>query len=128
VFFPVCVSSVLGMVDSRSTSSTVSRRWLFLIFISIMFVAGTLNFTGTWAMTQQDFVDNRLFPGGPTAYYLSHFSRPGSKMRSMAYVVANIFADGTMVSYSSVELDSVSDIRCLCSYIEHLLSGRRTIY
>jgi hypothetical protein len=62
-----------------------------------MFVAGTLNFTGTWAVTQEDFVDNRLFPGGPTAYSGTHFGRPEAKMRTVAYIVANWLADGTMV-------------------------------
>jgi hypothetical protein len=92
IFFWCCVNSII-----KKPSVSFIRKWLLLGFACFMFVAGTLNFIGTWAITQEDFVDNRLFPGGPTVYNGSHFGRPEAKMRSIVYIVANMLSEGTMV-------------------------------
>jgi hypothetical protein len=97
---------MLKMTVSGATSRT-SRTWYFLAFVVVMFVAGTLNFIGTWAISQEDFVDNRLFPAGPSVYSGIHFGRAEAKMRSIAYIVANILADGLMVCHPDAKCSIV---------------------
>jgi hypothetical protein len=93
MFVWLCVNSVL-----KTSSYKVVRSQVLIALIFVFFVMGTINFISHWAMTQQDYVDNRLYPGGPIAYSADHYNRAASKMSNAAYVVANFFADSTMVS------------------------------
>lgn len=86
------------------------KVWLiYLIYISVIFVMGTLFFVSLLVSTQQSFINNRNYPGGPAAYEAVIFSEPLNMMGNAAYVIANWLADGLMVSASSLYS------ACLCS-------------
>jgi hypothetical protein len=93
MFVWLCVNNLLKTSSYKSTRSQV-----LIAFIFVLFAMGTLNFISDWAQTQQDNVDNRLYPGGPSAYSADHYGSAVSKMGNIAYVLANFFADSTMVS------------------------------
>jgi hypothetical protein len=92
IFFWFCAKSVW----KRTTCDPIRQR-LLLAFVIALFLMGTLYFTSNWAITQQDFVENRLYAGGPFLHYSTHFGRAGVRIANMAYSLATILADGTMV-------------------------------
>jgi hypothetical protein len=106
----------------RETSSSGLRKTLTLACIFILFVMGTLNLTGNTAISTEMFVNNRMFPGGPSAYLTANYEAPSNEMGNAAYFVSNFFADGIMVihvKYSPREHSSLAVLSC----IAHSLCG-----
>jgi len=80
-----------------TTRDNYTQRLPFIIFISLIFILGTL-FVGAIAkMTQFSFIDYRLFPGGPAAFEELEFSIPVDEISNVSYVIANWLADGMVV-------------------------------
>jgi hypothetical protein len=71
---------------------------------------GTLNFSGNTAISQLMFVDNRMYPGGPTVYLMEHYDSPINQMGNAGYIVANFFADATLVCEINFSLHLVTDL------------------
>jgi hypothetical protein len=67
---------------------------------------GTLNFGGNAALGQAMYVDNRVYPGGPTVWYMDHFDLPANQMGNAGYIISNFFTDATLVSESTRMHDS----------------------
>lgn len=86
------------LLISRRTRSNSHRNIAFLIYITTMFIMGTLFMAACAEMTQLSFVDNRNYSGGPAQYESDMFSIPVDNLGNVAYVVANWLADGLLVS------------------------------
>lgn len=71
----------------------------FLLYICCMFVLSTLYLVGSARFAQFTFIDDRNFPGGPSAYYVENFSTPIGFLGSICYAMENWFADGLLVSF-----------------------------
>jgi hypothetical protein len=116
VLAAVCLQSILHRDPTRQR-----RRWLMMGLVIILFAMGTINFAGNNAISVDMFVDNRSFPGGPSAYLAAYYSSPVNVMGNAAYCVANFVSDGIMVSSSCLSccrthphnLTDVSHLRCL---------------
>ncbi|KAJ7253097.1 hypothetical protein C8J57DRAFT_1184552 [Mycena rebaudengoi] len=70
---------------------------LFLLYISIEFILGTLLMGSTAKYTQLAFIENRNFPGGPGAYEVGMFSIPVGMLGHVAFVLTNLFSDALVV-------------------------------
>jgi hypothetical protein len=88
----LCFSSLWPKVSFRQPRSITT-----LAFIFVLFAMGTLNFSGNTAISQLMFVDNRMYPGGPTVYLMEHYDAPINVMGNAGYIVANFFTDATLV-------------------------------
>lgn len=72
-----------------------------LLFCCVIFILGTL-FMGSLAKyTQLAFIDNRNFPGGPSAYENVMFSIPVDEIGNVSFVLANWLCDAVIVSLVS---------------------------
>jgi hypothetical protein len=79
--------AIVAVLCAQSLIRAGTKRMnnIMLGFTFVLFVMGTLNFVGNTVVTSQMFVDNRMFPGGPSAYlgfiYSSVRTRLGSRPR-----------------------------------------------
>lgn len=73
-------------------------RLAYLAYISLIFTMGTIYYIPLLVSTQESFIDNRNYPGGPSAYEDVIFAKSFDMMGNAAYVVSTILADGLMVS------------------------------
>ncbi|KAF8803136.1 hypothetical protein BYT27DRAFT_7260457 [Phlegmacium glaucopus] len=79
------------------TKYNYTQRMFFIVYITLMFILGTL-FVGDIAkMTQLSYIDYRLFPGGPAAFEEQEFSIPIDKISIVSYVIGNWLADGMVI-------------------------------
>jgi hypothetical protein len=70
---------------------------ILLLYISLAFILVTL-FMGSLAQyTQLAFIENRNYPGGPSAYEEDMFSIPIDEMGNVSFVVGNWLADAVIV-------------------------------
>ncbi|KAG9307914.1 hypothetical protein JVU11DRAFT_9668 [Chiua virens] len=69
------------------------RHLLFLIYVCVMFIFGTLFLASNSQFTQLAFVNNRGYPGGPSAYEEQMFSIGVDEISNVSYVLANWLAD-----------------------------------
>ncbi|KAH7924330.1 hypothetical protein BV22DRAFT_1129896 [Leucogyrophana mollusca] len=82
------------------------RRWLFMLYISLMFSFGTAYIGINSTLWRNMFVDDRNYPGGPMGYSLGIYNQPPSVAANAFFVLANWFADGLLL------------YRCLVVYSE----------
>jgi len=73
------------------------RKRYFFAYVSFMWLFGTIFFISCCIFTDQAFVDDRNFPGGPNSYEEDMFSVPADEIGNVAFVLANWLADGLMV-------------------------------
>jgi hypothetical protein len=78
------------------------RTCITIVFVFILFVMGTINFAGETGISLKMFVNNRMYPGGPTVYLVDHYDDPINQMGNSGYIIANFFTDGLMVRRSRV--------------------------
>ncbi|KAH7916756.1 hypothetical protein BJ138DRAFT_7694 [Hygrophoropsis aurantiaca] len=95
VLFAMCFQSL--WVRMRA-SSTRSRKSVFLlIYVSVVFVLGTILFATNSQFIQLGFINDRNFPGGPSAYIEEMFSIPENIASNITFVLANWCADSLML-------------------------------
>lgn len=73
------------------------RDGLLLVFVLLIFTLSTV-FQGTaMQFTQQAFVDDRNFPGGPAAYEVVEFSLPIDSVANVTLVISCFLSDMLLV-------------------------------
>ncbi|KAH7918948.1 hypothetical protein BV22DRAFT_887473 [Leucogyrophana mollusca] len=77
----------------RARDMTRGRSMFFLVYVSTIFILGSITFGTNAEFAQLAFVDNRNFPGGPSAYQQEMFSLPVNIVSDVALVLANWCAD-----------------------------------
>lgn len=92
----------------RSVKRGTKNNWFLITFIWILFVMGTINFACNTRMTQLMFIDNRAFPGGPMAWFMTNYGNGVNTAGNAGYIIANFLADALLVSSSSSCLASSS--------------------
>jgi hypothetical protein len=68
-----------------------------MLYVGVVFLLCTLFVTSNTAFTQMAFIDDRNFPGGPSAYESDEFSIPVDNISNVAYVIANWCTDAVLV-------------------------------
>ncbi|KAI9066255.1 hypothetical protein FKP32DRAFT_1674001 [Trametes sanguinea] len=74
-----------------------SRSWFLFAYVFVLFLMGTLNLAGNTKMTQLMFIDNRAYPGGPSAWFFDNYDNPNNTAGNASYIIANFFADGLLL-------------------------------
>ena len=96
--------------------------WILVAFVVALLICGTVEVGATIKAGIMMFIDNRDFPGGPMAYFITEYSNPVETVGSTAYVLANLLADGVLVSQTSLQFPR----RCLiCTGLEDFNSAAR---
>ncbi|KAH9834557.1 uncharacterized protein C8Q71DRAFT_859538 [Rhodofomes roseus] len=82
--------------------ANMKRRVFFLIYITIMFILGTIFMAACAEMTQLSFIQYRNYPTGPSGYENDEFSIPADEAGNVAFVLTNWFADALLVWRCSI--------------------------
>jgi len=73
------------------------RSWILIAYSVVMFCLGLVFISMDLASQLLGFVDNRNFPGGPTAYSISQYSKPITVIPNACFVIAGWLADGFLL-------------------------------
>lgn len=73
------------------------RQMFLLIFISVIFVLGTVFMGAQAKFTQMAFIEYRNFPGGPSAYENAEYSVPVDEIANVCFIVGNWLMDAFLV-------------------------------
>ncbi|KAI0749659.1 hypothetical protein C8Q80DRAFT_1101643 [Daedaleopsis nitida] len=87
----------LWRIYPRSFKRGTANDWYLVAFTIIMFAMGTLNFACNTRMTELMFIDNRAFPGGPMAWFITNYADGVNTAGNAGYIIANFFADGLLL-------------------------------
>ena len=79
--------------EPRKTTKT----YFLLTYISCSFILGTLAISSSSVITQYTFIDDRNFPGGPSAFAAQDFSIGIQSMGDFCSVIGNWFTDALLV-------------------------------
>lgn len=92
VLFLMCFATLWkGRV--RSSKSTYGM----LIYISSLFILGTIGNASQMRIVQEAYIDNRNYPGGPGAYDVYDGSVLTNVLGTAAYIINAWLADGLLV-------------------------------
>ncbi|KAH9478938.1 hypothetical protein JR316_0009401 [Psilocybe cubensis] len=96
IVFTLFMMSFVQLIRTTNKRNLASKLPL-IIYISLIFILGTLIIGSGSKMTQLSFIDYRNIPGGPATFEEVEFSIPVDEVANVAYVLANWFADGMVV-------------------------------
>jgi len=68
-----------------------------LIFICILFVLGNIGNATTIVFGQKTYIDDRNYPGGPSAYFVEQSTNWSCVVANAVYIVNSWFQDGLLV-------------------------------
>lgn len=83
---------------TRTTNENRRKNTLFLWYITIMAILGTLYVISNSWIVDTAYVKHRLYSDGPFAYFLLNFSKPYTVLGSVCFVLISFMADGLIVS------------------------------
>ncbi len=72
------------------------RDYLFMLYISLLFIMGNVGNGTNIKVGEQTFVDFRNFPGGPSAYFATG-GGPVGLTCNVVYIINSWFQDGYLV-------------------------------
>lgn len=78
---------------SSKNAGPWKKRMGLLVYITIIFLLGILYMAGLLQFTQQSFIDDRLYPGGPNAYEEVMFSIPVDMLANVIMVLLTWMCD-----------------------------------
>ncbi|KAI5896433.1 uncharacterized protein SCHCODRAFT_02493744 [Schizophyllum commune H4-8] len=90
------VQALFVCISSRPQTSRAYAVSL-LAFVLLVFACGTLNYAANTELGLRVYVDNRMYPGGPSAFLLAHYADPCFIMGNASYVVASALADALLL-------------------------------
>ena len=82
----------------RKDPSRDSRRWALFTYTLAIFILATLALGSSLKWNELAFIDQRAYPGGPSAFYKAYFSYWVTMFSSSCFIVLNWMADGLLVS------------------------------
>ncbi|KAH7927480.1 hypothetical protein BV22DRAFT_1007014 [Leucogyrophana mollusca] len=90
----VCARSLLrGPRISTLPQPTRFRTWCLLVYISTLFILGTLHTIASVWDAQVSYIGHDNFPGGPLAYIDTLWHDPIPQMGAASYLISNWMAD-----------------------------------
>ncbi|KAI4526375.1 hypothetical protein K525DRAFT_259368 [Schizophyllum commune Loenen D] len=98
VLLTVTFMTVQALLASLRSNPHWSRTAMpLLAFVVIIVACGTLNFAGNTAISRRMFVENRMYPGGPSMFLDDHYDDPMNVLGNAGYIIANFFADALLL-------------------------------
>ncbi|KAH7929042.1 hypothetical protein BV22DRAFT_1029854 [Leucogyrophana mollusca] len=79
------------------TKRKPKKTWLYLAYLSVMFVLATLYLVSSARTIQLAYVNHRYYGAGPAAYDLLIFSEPITILGSATYVITNVMSDALIL-------------------------------
>jgi tellurite resistance protein TehA-like permease len=87
-----------------SNISRPPRANLWIVFVLVNFLLGTLNYvTSLWFLTQA-YVDHRFYAAGPSAWLVVEAGDLPSQINNSLCAVAIFLGDGVLVSNFSIDI------------------------
>ncbi|KAH8109253.1 hypothetical protein DFH11DRAFT_1843271 [Phellopilus nigrolimitatus] len=96
VSFVVFLLTTYALLEARKRSQE-RLDWTLLIYTCMMFSLGTIFIGMSMRSFQLMFIDNRDFPGGPTAYALSQYSSAITIVPNACSIISGWLADGFLL-------------------------------
>ncbi|KAG6919945.1 hypothetical protein DXG01_013294 [Tephrocybe rancida] len=93
VIFAMC----LMLLVRQTTRANWKMQVPLIAYVWVLFLCSTVFIAANSNMARLSFVDNRNFPGGPSAFEQAMFSIPVDNMGNVVFTIANWFADGLLV-------------------------------
>ncbi|KAL1748534.1 hypothetical protein HDZ31DRAFT_6941, partial [Schizophyllum fasciatum] len=90
------VQALVACMSPRSRASPAHALPL-LAFVVAMFACGTVNYAANTDISRRMFVDNRLYPSGPSAFLMRHYDDRINILGNASYVVANFLANALLL-------------------------------
>jgi len=107
-----------------TTKDNYTQRRLLIIYITLLFILGTLYIGSVAKMTELGFIDYRLFPGGPgilpfsssletwctddyhniAAFELLELSLPINQISNISFVIQTWLVNGLLVRMDSIPI------------------------
>ncbi|KAL1688297.1 hypothetical protein GGG16DRAFT_60235 [Schizophyllum commune] len=99
VLLTVSFLTVQALIAYMSSKSQASRNFAIplLAFVFLIFACGTINYAANTDISRRMFVENRLYPDGPSAYLMEHYDDKINVLGNASYVVANFLADALLL-------------------------------
>ncbi|KAL1708964.1 hypothetical protein EV121DRAFT_253474 [Schizophyllum commune] len=98
VLLTVAFMTVQALLASLRSNPHWSRTAMpLLAFVVIIVACGTLNFAGNTDISRRMFVENRMYPGGPSMFLNDHYDDPMNVLGNAGYIIANFFADALLL-------------------------------
>jgi hypothetical protein len=94
--FWLCLRSL--WYRTRVKDADYTRNYFFLVYVCVMFTLGTLFIGSNSQFTQLAFINDRNFPGGPSAWEVEMFSISVDEISNVSFVLADWCATALMVS------------------------------
>ncbi|TCD68387.1 hypothetical protein EIP91_010896 [Steccherinum ochraceum] len=82
---------------SERKDKTRTRTYFWMVYIVILFSLGTIGNAVNMRITELSFVDNRNFPGGPSAYEVELNFIPLNIAGTAAYIINGWLQDGLLL-------------------------------
>ena len=92
-----CASMLVHSLRHGRTHRSGSRDSLLLAFVALIFALNTAFMVLIVRLTQAAFIENRGFPGGPTAYEVSSAPRAMVLAGDACLVITTMLADALLV-------------------------------
>ncbi|EIM80872.1 uncharacterized protein STEHIDRAFT_142727 [Stereum hirsutum FP-91666 SS1] len=73
------------------------RKYIFLAYISVIFILGTLFYASNAQFTQLAFIDNRNITGGPGVYEETSFSIPIDELGNVCAIMSTWLCDALLL-------------------------------
>jgi hypothetical protein len=93
--FWLCLRSL--WYRTRVKDADYTRNYFFLVYVCVMFTLGTLFIGSNSQFTQLAFINDRNFPGGPSAWEVEMFSISVDEISNVSFVLADWCATALMV-------------------------------
>ncbi|KAG1850819.1 hypothetical protein DFJ58DRAFT_793205 [Suillus subalutaceus] len=93
--FWLCLQSLWHRTRVRDADYT--RNCFFLVYVCVMFTLGSLFIGSNSQFTQLAFINDRNFPGGPSAWEVDMFSISADEISNVSFVLADWCATALMV-------------------------------
>ncbi|KAI5898409.1 uncharacterized protein SCHCODRAFT_02612001 [Schizophyllum commune H4-8] len=98
ILLTVAFMTVQALLASLRSNPHWSRTAMpLLAFVVIIVACGTLNFAGNTDISRRMFVENRMYPGGPSMFLNDHYDDPMDVLGNAGYIIANFFADALLL-------------------------------
>jgi hypothetical protein len=91
----LCVQSLWHR--TRIKDAEYTRNCFFLAYVCVMFILGSLFLGSNSQFTQLAFIDDRNFPGGPSAFEVQMFSISADEIANVSFVLADWCSTALMV-------------------------------
>ncbi|KAF8809157.1 hypothetical protein BYT27DRAFT_7094948 [Phlegmacium glaucopus] len=96
IVLAISILSLNQLIRTTTKYNYIQRRF-FIVYVTLMFILGTLFIAAIARVTQLGYIDYRLFPGGPAAFQEQMFFIPVNQIATVSYVVGNWLADGMVI-------------------------------